>query len=114
MVCRTNDKGINENRLDGGYTLHNYEGRGRALRTNVPSNTAMRGFGGPEGQIIIEEIVHKIAHELNMDPNPVKEVIIFGKTLRQSRESMKSISINFTKKNNSFKANYMVKKVTTA
>jgi xanthine dehydrogenase molybdopterin-binding subunit B len=35
----------------------------------------MRGFGGPEGQIVIEEIIDKIAHELNLDPNSVKEVI---------------------------------------
>ena len=61
-------------RLDSGYTLHNYEGRGRALRTNVPSNTAMRGFGGPEGSIVMEEIINRIAHDLKLDANAVKEV----------------------------------------
>jgi len=61
-------------RLDGGYTLTNFEARGRALRTNVAANTAMRGFGGPEAQIIIEEIVDRIAHELKMNPKDIKEV----------------------------------------
>ena len=65
---------ICNSRVDGGYTLHNFEGRGRALRTNVPSNTAMRGFGGPEGSIVMEEIINKIAHELKLDVNAVKEV----------------------------------------
>ena len=61
-------------RLDGGYTLHNFDARGRALRTNVVSNTAMRGFGGPEGQIIIEEVIDRIAFELKKDPIAIKEV----------------------------------------
>lgn len=34
----------------------------------------MRGFGGPEAQIIIEEIVDRIAHELKKDPKVIKEV----------------------------------------
>jgi xanthine dehydrogenase molybdopterin-binding subunit B len=60
--------------MDGGYTIPNYEGKGKALRTNVPSNTAMRGFGGPEGAIVIEEIIHRIAHILKKDPNEIKKV----------------------------------------
>jgi len=34
----------------------------------------MRGFGGPEAQIVIEEIVDRIAHEIKKDPNDIKEV----------------------------------------
>jgi hypothetical protein len=63
-------------RLDGGYAIQNYEGKAKALRTNVSSNTAMRGFGGPEGAIVIEEIIHRIAHILKRDPNEIKKVVI--------------------------------------
>jgi len=34
----------------------------------------MRGFGGPEGAIVIEEIIHRIAHILKKDPNEIKKV----------------------------------------
>jgi xanthine dehydrogenase large subunit len=41
---------------------------------NIGTSTAMRGFGGPEAQIVIEEIVDRIAHEIKKDPNDIKEV----------------------------------------
>ena len=61
-------------RSGGGYTLPNFEGRGRAVRTNSPSNTAFRGFGGPEASVFIETIIDRIAHELNMSPIDVRLV----------------------------------------
>ena len=54
--------------MDGGYTIRNYDGRGYAIKTNLPSNTAFRGFGGPEGAIVIETVMDHIAHKLKMDP----------------------------------------------
>jgi hypothetical protein len=36
----------------------------------------MRGFGGPEGSVVMEEIINRIAHELKLDANSIKEVII--------------------------------------
>ena len=39
-----------------------------ALKTNLPSNTAFRGYGGPEGAIVIETVMDHIAHILKMDP----------------------------------------------
>ena len=55
-------------RLDGGYTLRNIDATGYALKTNLPSNTAFRGYGGPEGAIVIETVMDHIAHILKMDP----------------------------------------------
>ena len=55
-------------RLDGGYTLRNIDATGYALKTNLPSNTAFRGYGGPEGAIVIETVMDHIAHTLRMDP----------------------------------------------
>ena len=55
-------------RLDGGYTLENFDGIGRVVKTNSPSNTAFRGFGGPEGAFFIETIMDRISYELNLSP----------------------------------------------
>ncbi len=62
------------NRLDGGYTLRNFSGEATGVFTNTPSNTAMRGFGGPEGQFVIDSIMEQIAHTLKMDPTYVREI----------------------------------------
>ena len=55
-------------RLDGGYTLENFDGIGRVVKTNSPSNTAFRGFGGPEGAFFIETIMDRISYELDLSP----------------------------------------------
>ena len=59
-------------RIDGGYTLSNFTGTGYALKTNMVSNTAMRGFGSPEGALIIEEGVESVAKALKKDPAIVR------------------------------------------
>jgi xanthine dehydrogenase molybdopterin-binding subunit B len=55
--------------------LRNFDAIGKALKTNVPSNTAFRGFGGPEGAVIIEEIIAKMAHVSGLTSIKIKEVI---------------------------------------
>ena len=55
-------------RIDGGYTIRNFDATGYALKTNIPSNTAFRGYGGPEGAIVIETVMDHIAHKLKADP----------------------------------------------
>ncbi len=45
-------------------------------RTNLASNTAFRGFGGPEGTLIVEDIIERIAHKLSMDPMEVRRANI--------------------------------------
>ena len=41
-------------------------------RTNTNSKTGMRGFGGPEGMLTIENMMQRIAHELKLDPLDVR------------------------------------------
>ena len=60
-------------RVDGGYTLSKFEASGSAFKTNLTSNTAFRGFGSPEGALIIEDVIEKIALNLNIDPALVRE-----------------------------------------
>ena len=43
--------------LDNAYNIPHMKVQGYACRTNIPSNTAFRGFGGPQAMMIIEHIV---------------------------------------------------------
>ena len=60
-------------RIDGGYTLSNFEGQAAVCKTNLASNTAFRGFGSPEGALIIEDVIENIASKLSIDPALVRE-----------------------------------------
>ena len=46
---------------------------GRVLRTNTVSNTAFRGFGGPQGVVLSEEIIRRIARAIGSTPEAVRE-----------------------------------------
>lgn len=43
------------------------------MKTNTVSNTAFRGFGGPQGAIVAERMVEEIAYALGMDPLEVRK-----------------------------------------
>jgi xanthine dehydrogenase large subunit len=51
---------------------------GRACKTNTVSNTAFRGFGGPQGIVGIETVIDQVARELQLDPNIVRAVNYYG------------------------------------
>ncbi|MEQ2200503.1 hypothetical protein XENOCAPTIV_030326 [Xenoophorus captivus] len=42
--------------LDNAYNIPNLRGHSAACRTNIPSNTAFRGFGVPQGLLVVREI----------------------------------------------------------
>ncbi len=48
------------------------------LKTNTVSNTAFRGFGGPQGIVASERIIEEIAFALNKDPLEVRKVNFYG------------------------------------
>jgi xanthine dehydrogenase large subunit len=58
--------------MDNAYFLPNVEVAGRVARTNQPSNTAFRGFGGPQGMYVVEEILNRAAERLGLDPAEVR------------------------------------------
>ncbi|MEA2043668.1 MAG: molybdopterin cofactor-binding domain-containing protein [Bacteroidota bacterium] len=49
------------------YTVH-------SCKTNLPPNTAFRGFGAPQAIFVIEAAIEKIAEEININPNTIKNV----------------------------------------
>lgn len=58
---------------DNAYYIPNIEVRGQICKTNKASNTAFRGFGGPQGMIVIEDILDRIARTLNLPPDVLRE-----------------------------------------
>jgi xanthine dehydrogenase large subunit len=54
--------------LDNAYWIPNVEARGQIAKTNKTSQTAFRGFGGPQGVFVIEDILGRCAPELGIDP----------------------------------------------
>jgi xanthine dehydrogenase molybdopterin binding subunit/xanthine dehydrogenase small subunit len=59
--------------LDNAYYIPAVEFRGQVARTNLSSNTAFRGFGGPQGMVVMEEILDRIARRLGLPPEVVRE-----------------------------------------
>ncbi len=59
--------------LDNSYYIPHVEFSGQAMKTNVASNTAFRGFGGPQGMLVIEEVLDRVARRLGKTPEEVRE-----------------------------------------
>ena len=59
--------------IDNAYYIPNLEVSGRVAKTNLTSQTAFRGFGGPQGMLVIEEIMDRIARRLGLAPEIVRE-----------------------------------------
>ncbi|NVB36724.1 xanthine dehydrogenase molybdopterin binding subunit [Pseudenhygromyxa sp. WMMC2535] len=58
--------------IDNCYRLPNLRVVGRVLRTNKTSQTAFRGFGGPQGMVVIEEIVDRVARAVGRPAHEVR------------------------------------------
>ncbi|VXC82009.1 Xanthine dehydrogenase, molybdenum binding subunit [Pseudomonas sp. 9AZ] len=67
---------------DNAYFLGNATINGHRCKTNTASNTAYRGFGGPQGMVAIEEIMDAVARSLGKDPLEVRKLNYYGKTER--------------------------------
>jgi xanthine dehydrogenase/oxidase len=60
--------------IDGCYLIPNVDIRGRVCRTNTMSNTAFRGFGGPQGIFIAESYMEEIADRLAIPVERLREI----------------------------------------
>jgi xanthine dehydrogenase large subunit len=67
---------------DNAYYLENVAVTSHRCRTHTVSNTAFRGFGGPQGMLAIEEIVDTIARHLGKDPLDVRMLNLYGRRSR--------------------------------
>ncbi|TMJ34448.1 MAG: xanthine dehydrogenase molybdopterin binding subunit, partial [Alphaproteobacteria bacterium] len=74
--------GVNDRTMfhaDNAYYYPALSIRSRRLRTHTVSNTAFRGFGGPQGMVMAERMMDAIAIELGMDPLDVRKRNFYAK-----------------------------------
>lgn len=64
--------------LDNAYFIPSLRFSGRVARTNQPSNTAFRGFGGPQGMFVIEHALNLAAERLGLDPAEIRHRNYYG------------------------------------
>jgi len=63
---------------DNTYFLGPSRIHSRRVKTNTVSNTAFRGFGGPQGMMAIERVIDAIAWKLGRDPLDVRKVNLYS------------------------------------
>ena len=63
---------------DNAYFLENVHIESHRCKTNTVSNTAFRGFGGPQGMFAIEHVIDDIARTLGVDPLAVRRCNFYG------------------------------------
>lgn len=63
--------------FENAYYIPNVRVRGYICKTNLPSNTAFRGFGGPQGMFFGENMIREIASYLNKDPIEIASVNLY-------------------------------------
>ncbi|KAL8974370.1 MAG: hypothetical protein Q9197_001387 [Variospora fuerteventurae] len=60
--------------IDNCYLIPNIHVRGRLAKTNTVSNTAFRGFGGPQGMFIAESYMEEVADHMGMPVEKLREI----------------------------------------
>ncbi len=71
--------------LDNAYYLPAVNFTGCVAKTNTTSHTAFRGFGGPQGIMVIEEILDRVARRLGLPPEVVRERNLYHGTGETNR-----------------------------
>ena len=79
---------------DNAYYLGDATINGHRCKTNLASNTAYRGFGGPQGMVAIEEVMDAVARELGKDPLDVRKRNYYGKTERNVTHYYQTVEHN--------------------
>ncbi|MEM6465989.1 MAG: xanthine dehydrogenase molybdopterin binding subunit, partial [Pseudomonadota bacterium] len=69
---------------DNAYFLPNLSVTSHRLRTNTQSNTAFRGFGGPQGMVGVERVMDHVAASLGKDPLEVRTANLYGPAPRNT------------------------------
>ena len=69
---------------ENAYYIPHIDIRGTVCRTNMPPNTAFRGFGGPQGVSTIENVLEEIAAFLKRDAIDIRRVNCYGVETRDT------------------------------
>ena len=79
---------------DNAYYLENVRILSHRCKTNTVSNTAFRGFGGPQGMFAIEYVIDDIARSLGLDPCTVRRRNFYGKDERNVTQYQQVVDDN--------------------
>nr|XP_057906870.1 xanthine dehydrogenase/oxidase [Doryrhamphus excisus] len=63
--------------MENSYSIANVRGRGFLCRTNLASNTAFRGFGGPQGMLVAESWITDVAQILDLPADEVRRMNLY-------------------------------------
>ncbi len=63
---------------DNSYYIPNMSVTALVWKTNLPSNTAFRGFGGPQGMAAMETVIDRVARYLHKDPTEIRLKNFYG------------------------------------
>ena len=77
-----NDRAIYH--IDNAYFLPNIEINSYRCKTNTVSNTAFRGFGGPQGMFCIENIIENIAQKLNREASEIRKINFYKDKIKNT------------------------------
>jgi xanthine dehydrogenase large subunit len=67
---------------DNTYFYEAVHAQSLPLKTNTVSNTAFRGFGGPQGMVAAERIIEEIAYAVGKDPLEIRKLNFYGEAGR--------------------------------
>ena len=79
---------------DNAYFLENVRIVSHRCKTHTVSNTAFRGFGGPQGMFAIEYVIDDIARTLGKDPLEVRRINFYGIRERNTTQYQQTIEDN--------------------
>ena len=65
--------------VDNAYYLPNVEVVGRVCQTHCTSHTAFRGFGGPQGMAVIEDVLGRVAARLDRPAHHVRRINFYAR-----------------------------------
>jgi len=82
---------------DNAYFLENINITSHRCKTNTVSNTAFRGFGGPQGMYAIEYAIDDIARTLNKDPLEIRRKNFYGIGERDTTQYEQKVEDNIIK-----------------
>lgn len=80
--------------VDNAYWLPAVDLQGHSAKTNTQSNTAFRGFGGPQGAIVTEVVLDSIARALGRDALDVRRANFYGTTERNATPYGQTVADN--------------------
>ncbi|KAM7152977.1 aldehyde oxidase 2-like isoform 1-T1 [Macrochelys suwanniensis] len=81
-------------KTDNAYKIPNLRVRGRACKTNLPSNTAFRGFGFPQSGLFTESWIATVATQTGLPHEKIREINMYkGANLTPFKEELDATNL---------------------